>query len=498
MLHTMQALILAAGKSKRFKTNKTKLTETVCGQPLVLYQTKLLEELSIPTSIVVGHYRDSLEKVIRDAHGECVNFIEQKEPKGTGDAVRCTRAMWEKDNLLVMNGDVPLISAAIIKELFTTHISSGAMISLVVSHDNNPLNSYGRVMRNNGVITIIEAKDLTPDMQESCCINAGIYIFNRQFLERYIDEIPYNKLSSEYYLTDLINIAGAKHLPVNTVSAPFDQVRGINTLEELWAAEQVKRSEVIKYWMHNGVRFSIAQNVQIDIYVRIGAGTFIGSGVQLTGTTTVGENCHIGAFSLLNNTLLEKDVTIEPHSIIRDSTIGIGATIGPFAYVREHSKIGAHSVVGAFVETKRSVIGEYTKAKHLSYLGDATIGNQVNIGGGTIIANHNGIQKNRTVIKESAYIGANNSLVAPVTVGKNAYTAAGSTITQDVPADALAIARTRQVNKAHYASFLKNKGVVIPHNKKECARIHKNCKHRKESASVDTLKLTPPASSQES
>jgi bifunctional UDP-N-acetylglucosamine pyrophosphorylase / glucosamine-1-phosphate N-acetyltransferase len=498
MLHTMQALILAAGKSKRFKTNKTKLTETVCGQPLVLYQTKLLEELSIPTSIVIGHHRDSLEKVIKEAHGDRINFIEQKDPKGTGDAVRCTRSMWEKDNVLVMNGDVPLISAAIIKELFTTHIASGAMISLVVSHDNNTLNSYGRVMRNNGVVTIIEAKDLTSDMQESCCVNAGIYIFNRQFLERHIDEIPYNKLSSEYYLTDLINIAGAKHLSVNTVSAPFDQVRGINTLEELWAAEQIKRSELIKYWMHNGVRFSIAQNVQIDIYVRIGAGTFIGSGVQLTGTTTVGENCHIGAFSLLNNATLENEVTVEPHSVIRDSTIGISAVVGPFAYVREHSKIGAHSIIGAFVETKHSVIGEYTKAKHLSYLGDATIGNRVNIGGGTIVANHNGVQKNKTVIKESAYIGANNSLVAPVTVGKNAYTAAGSTITQDVPADALAIARARQVNKANYASLLKDKDFSIPHKKKECNRKHKNCKHKKESAYVGAVQLTPPVSSQES
>jgi bifunctional UDP-N-acetylglucosamine pyrophosphorylase/glucosamine-1-phosphate N-acetyltransferase len=454
MLSHIQAIILAAGRSQRFKTNKNKLIEPICGQSMILYQTKLLQSIGIPITVVIGHYKEKIKSVIVTEHGDSITFAEQHEQKGTGDALAASSLFWEKDNILIMNGDVPLITKDIIQELYTVHTNDNAAISFISSHDNNPYNSYGRVLKQNDRITIVEARDLVlqPD---DCCINAGIYIMKRSFLQKYISTLSCNNKNSEYYITDLVNIASSHNLPIRTITAPFDTVRGINTLEELWAAEQVKRSELIKYWMHNGVRFTIAQNIHIDLGVTIGSGSLIGSGVQLTGKTVIGNDCTIGAFSLLNNTTLADHVTIAPHSVIDDSILDTGVKVGPFAYLRNSNHIAHNAIIGSFVELKHTTIGEGSKAKHLSYLGDTTVGNNVNIGGGTITANHDGIKKNRTIIKDDAYVGAGNTLIAPLIIGKGAYTAAGSTLTETVPSFALAIARSRQINKDGYAKKLR-------------------------------------------
>jgi len=448
-MQKLQAIILAAGRATRFKSDRSKLSEKICGQEMILYLTQLLEHLNIPTTTIVGYQKESLQKSITDYHHNRINFITQKDQHGTGHALLCSRNHWNSEHILIMNGDIPLITNEIIETLYKKHIASKAVISFVTAHSSS--NSYGRVIQTNNSIKVIEARDFNGDIHEQCCINAGIYIATKNFLTHHIDAIKQTKTSKEFYITDLIDIASKRGLPVATTTAPFDQIRGINTFEELWAAEQIKRAELIKHWMNHGVRFSFAQNIHIDRAVSIGPGSFIGCGVQLLGDTKVGKNCTINAFSLLNNALLGNQVVIHSHSVIENTRIDAQAQVGPFAHIRENTHIKSSAIIGNFVETKNSTIGHHSKAKHLTYLGDAIIGSQVNIGAGTITCNYDGVKKEKITIEDKAFIGSNNSLVAPITIHKNAYTAAGSVITDDVPANALAIARMRQTNKDGYA-----------------------------------------------
>ncbi len=454
----IQGIILAAGKSTRFNANKTKLAERICGQKMILYSTKLLEELNIPTTVVVGYQKDRIKEIITKEHKNRVTFLTQDKQEGTGHALAITKDIWDKEHLLVMNGDVPLVTKDIIEQLYNKHKETNAALSFVIAHNPDPSNeSYGRIIKTDSGIKIVESKDFNGDTHEHCCVNAGIYIIAKKFLTQHIQSLENKNASKEFYITDLVKIASDKGLSVTTITAPFDCVRGINTYQELWAAEQVKRSELIKYWMDRGVRFSVAQNVHIDLHVSIGSGSYIGCGVHLLGNTTIGKNCKIHEFSSLQNTTLKDDVTIYAHCIIKDAQIETHAQIGPYAHVREETHIGSHAIIGNFVEIKKSTIGSHTKAKHLSYLGDATIGSHVNIGAGTITCNHNGTKKQKTIIEDHAYIGSNNSIVAPVTIHKQAYTGAGSVITKDVPENALAIGRARQINKEGYAKKLRDK-----------------------------------------
>lgn len=271
-------------------------------------------------------------------------------------------------------------------------------------------------------------------------------------MEKYCSELLPNNTKKELYLTDLIKIAGELGYAVETIAASFDHVRGINTLKELCAAEHIKRSELIYSWMERGVHFTSAQTAQIDLNSTIGAGTCIEAGVKITAGSRIGENCTIEAFSHIDNSLLANDVHVKPYSIIKDSTIGAHTSIGPFAHIRTNSCIGTESIIGNFVEVSQSTVANKTKIKHLSYIGNATIGSEVNIGAGTVICNYNGATKikSTTVIEDGALIGSNNSIIAPIIVAHHAMTAAGSTITNNVPEYALAIARARQVNKENH------------------------------------------------
>jgi len=461
MLNVVQAIILAAGKSRRFKTDRTKLIEPICGQPMILYQTKLLDHLGILTTLVVGYQKELVQESVIKEHENSISFIQQFEQKGTGDALKCTRHLWIRDHILIMNGDVPLVTETIIDELYTHHIDSGAPITFVISHDTYQVSEYGRVLKSGLTVRIIEAKNDDRKIQdEMCCINAGIYLFRKDFLIDFIDKIMPNELTGEYYITDLINIASDNNLLVQTVNVPFDRVRGVNTQEELWTAEQIKRAEIIKAWMLEGVRFMAPHNVYIDHSVIIGKGAVIGVGVHLLGKTEIGEYTTVGSFSIIINSIIGNKAIIKSHSVIEDSVFHQESLVGPFAYCHRDTILGSKSVIGAFVESKNSKLGDMTKAKHLSYLGDACIGSMVNIGGGTIIANHDGQDKHKTIINNNAYIGVNSSLVAPLTIEQDAFVAAGSTITENVPTGALAIARSRQINKPEYAYRLKNKKIL--------------------------------------
>jgi len=451
-----RAIVLAAGRSTRFKTKKSKLLFNICGRTMVLYPIKVLEELGIPMTVVLGYQAEEVKQDIETANVPNVSYIIQEEQLGTGHAVACTQKTWDRDNILIMNGDLPLLTKDLIEKLIQEHQDKDATITFLTSLVIDPA-GYGRVIQEDGKISIIEEKDCTPEQRFINCINAGIYLIKRDFLEKNISKLKRSTVSGELYLVDLVKMASDENHRVETISVPYDNVRGVNTLQELWGVEQIKRSEFIKLWMANGVRFELAQSIHIDIDVQIGAGSFIGTGVHLIGNTNVGEECSIGAFSILSNSVVGDNTTVHSHSVIQDSHIGSNVSVGPFARLRDNVTIGNDVEIGNFVEIKNTQIGDHARMKHLTYLGDAKLGKSVNVGAGTITCNYNGVEKHTTIIEDNAFIGSNNTLIAPVTVSTGAYTAGGSIITEDVPADSLAIGRAKQVNKIGYAKKLRDR-----------------------------------------
>lgn len=449
-----RAIVLAAGKSTRFKTKKSKLLFNICGRTMILYPVKILEELAIPMTVVLGYQAEHLRHEIAEAQVADVSYVIQEEQLGTGHAVACTQKTWDRDYILIMNGDLPLLNKELIENLIQEHQAKDATISFLTSLVIDPM-GYGRVVQEDGKISIVEEKDCTPEQRHINCINAGIYLIKREFLEQNINKLERSAATGELYLVDLIKVASDQGLRVHTVSVPFDNVRGVNTLQELWGVEQIKRSEFIKKWMNNGVRFELAQSIHIDIDVEIGSGSFIGTGVHLNGATKIGEECVIEAFSILTDSVVGDSTTVHSHSVVQGSSIGNNVFIGPFARLRDNAIVGNDVEIGNFVEIKNTHIGDHARMKHLTYLGDAQLGKSVNVGAGTITCNYDGMKKHSTIIEDGAFIGSNNTIIAPVTVGAGAYTAGGSTITEDVPADSLAIGRSKQVNKIGYAKKLR-------------------------------------------
>jgi len=457
MSHSVQALILAAGKSTRFKTETSKLSFPLCGQEMILYPIKLLDLMHIPTTVIIGHHKEVIQELITK-HAFPVTFVEQTEQRGTGHALLCSQPLWHAEHVLVMNGDMPLVNNDIIQTLIDQHMSAHAAITFVTAHNGDPsIKGYGRVVINQEKISIIEERNFIGDTTQHCCVNAGIYLIKRSFLEKIIPLLTPNELTHEIYITDLIKLASDAHERVETVSAPFDQIRGINTLRELWIAEQIKKSELINFWMSQGVRFLAPHNIHIDHDVTIGSDTVISAHVQLLSGTRIGKNCFVDAFSVLRQSTLHDQVIVHSHSVINQSTIHEKAQVGPFAHIRNHSSIGQEAVIGNFVEVTASTIGKKSKAKHLSYLGNSQVGASVNIGAGTITCNYNGIQKHTTTIQDNSFIGSNSSLVAPVTIGAGAIIGAGSVVTKDVPDDALSFTRPPQIIKEQYAPYLKER-----------------------------------------
>jgi bifunctional UDP-N-acetylglucosamine pyrophosphorylase/glucosamine-1-phosphate N-acetyltransferase len=450
------AVILAAGKSTRFKTKKSKLLFSICGRPMIMYSIKVLEDLGFSITLVLGHQADQIQALREIEPVKNLSFVIQKEQLGTAHAVACAADKWSLyDNILIMNGDMPLITKELIEEAIEKHLQSCAVLTFLSTLVLDPT-SYGRVVVLDGQYSVVEEKDCTFEQRQINKINAGIYVVNRKWLEENINRIQKSP-SGEYYLPDLILMASKQGVVVKEVPVAYDYVRGVNNMQELWTAEQIKRSEFIKYWMSEGVRFELAQSIHIEIDVKIGPGSFIGTGAHLLGKTEIGEGCFVGAFSIIENTKIGDETTIHSHSVIQDSEIGKNVHIGPFARLRHNVQIGNNVEVGNFVEIKNTQIGDNTKTKHLSYLGDAVIGSSVNIGAGTITCNYDGVNKYKTEIEDEAFIGSNNTLIAPLKIGKGAYTAGGSTISQDVPEGSLGIGRSRQENKIGYVQKLKSK-----------------------------------------
>lgn len=453
----LQAIVLAAGRSSRFNTSKTKLSFTLCGQELILYPIKLLAHFEINSLLVLGYQKEVVLEVLKK-HTYTLPYIEQIDQKGTGHALLQSKTHWTAEHILVMNGDMPLISEAIIQSLLDRHFEKNATLSLVIAHNSDPsVTGYGRVIQEKNRISIVEARDLVGDPSTHCCLNAGIYLFKRTFLERYLSAIHPHPFTGELFITDLIQKASDLGEPIEMVSAPFDSIRGVNTLHDLWITEQIKRADIIKTFMSQGVRFHAPQSVHIDLNVSIEPDTTIHQGVQLRSGTRIGRGCTIDAFSIISNSTLQEGVSIYPHSIISDSELQAYAKVGPFAHIHYSSTLAPESVVGNFVEVTRTTLGTKSKAKHLSYLGDTVTGSEVNIGAGTITCNYNGVSKHTTTIHNNALIGSNTALVAPIVIGPDTIIGAGSVITQDVPAESLALSRTTQITKEYYAPKLKEK-----------------------------------------
>jgi bifunctional UDP-N-acetylglucosamine pyrophosphorylase/glucosamine-1-phosphate N-acetyltransferase len=473
---SLQAVVLAAGRATRFKTAKSKQLFMLCGQPMILYPLSMLERLKVPITLVLGYQAEKIRGAIEKAGISGVTSILQPEVRGTGDAVLCSRQTWDADNILILNGDLPLLTSTTVTQLYEKRRKANATISFLTMHAFDPT-GYGRVIQNDTLWRIVEEKECTNEQRKVNHVNSGVYLIRRCFLDDAIQQLKANSITGEIHLPDLIYLACKAGLTVRPISVPFDVVRGVNTLQDLWEVEQIKRAELIKNYMAQGVRFVLPQTVHIDASVTISEDSCIGAGVQLLQNTHIGKNCHIDAYSVISNSKIGDNTRIYSHSVIHDSNLGSSVQVGPFARLRENVELKDRAVIGNFVEVKKSTIGVGTKAKHLSYLGNATVGPSVNIGAGTITCNHDGVRRHETVIEENAYIGSNTILVAPMKVGKGAYTAAGSIITNKVESNDLAIARARQVNKRGYALKLRDRA-----QKEAKAASEKSCEKEDDSS----------------
>jgi bifunctional UDP-N-acetylglucosamine pyrophosphorylase/glucosamine-1-phosphate N-acetyltransferase len=412
--------------------------------------------------VVVGHQADRVEAA---AAPTGVRFVLQPQQLGTGHALQCVQK-WFTDNnvtppenLLVLSGDVPLIRPETIAELRDMHLREQAAMTILTAIPDDPT-GYGRVLRkqdgSDDVAGIVEQKSLSEDMlatpERLHEINSGIYAFNTAKLFERLGQLENSNSSGEFYLTDvaamLVNdCERVIAIPVDSI----DEVLGANTIAEMMHLDAALRERTADKLMAQGVTIFRPETVTIDAEVEVAADTIIEPFTQLLGKTKIGPYCLIRSYSVIENCVVGEGVLIRNGSILADSVIGDGAQLGPYCHIRPDSHIGAHAHVGNFVETKKTILGEDSKANHLAYLGDAVIGTGTNIGAGVITCNYDGVNKHRTTIGNGVFVGSDSTLVAPLTVESGAYIAAGSSITEDVPADALALGRARQVTKPEWA-----------------------------------------------
>src|SRR5471030_968354 len=442
----IHVVILAAGKGTRMKSTRPKVLHRVAGQPLIEYVLASAAALHPrSTTIVVGHQAEMLKSAL--AGHQSLKFVVQEPQLGTAHALMTTEAaMAGQTGLLVLlSGDVPLLTAQTLKTLVDRHQTAGAAATVVTAVVADP-HGYGRIVRTGEQIArIVEEKDATPAEQAIREINSGIYAFALDGLFDAVRSIASGNAKHEYYLPDLIAIYRTRGSIVETVtSSNPDEIRGINSRLELAAVSRIVRDQKNDALMGSGVTIEDPATTYVDGGVTIGADTILHPGVSLEGCTAIGAGCEIHSGARIVDSQIGDRVTILNHCVITNATIADEASVGPFAHLRNHADIRAKAKVGNFVELKKTVFGAGSKASHLTYLGDATIGEKVNIGAGTITCNYDGVKKHQTVIEDGAFVGSDSQLIAPVTIGKGAYVGSGSTIRENVPACALAISAGKQ------------------------------------------------------
>ncbi|MBV8517733.1 MAG: bifunctional UDP-N-acetylglucosamine diphosphorylase/glucosamine-1-phosphate N-acetyltransferase GlmU [Acidobacteria bacterium] len=447
MNENLEVIILAAGLGTRMKSKTIKILHRAAGRPIVDYVLDLAAELTQRRPVmVVGHQRDAVQQSV----GDRARYAVQEEQLGTGHAVLQAAALVEADGIdgkriLVLSGDVPLTRAETLRRLLDEHARAGNALTLLTMKPDDPA-MYGRIVRDDAgaVQRIVEAKDASDDEKRIGEVNAGIYVFDGEHLFDNLRNLKTDNAQKEYYLTDLLQVLRERGHRVGAVVAEPIEALGVNSRSELAQVESEIQRRVIAKLMSDGVTFRNPATVVIDSTVRIGADTVVYPFVTLEGTTTIGEGCVIDPGVHLMNVRVGDNVHLKTGTVADDAVIEDDANVGPYAHLRPGSHLGKHVKVGNFVETKKAVFGDGAKASHLSYIGDAEVGADVNIGAGTITCNYDGVHKHKTIIEDGAFIGSDTQLVAPVRVGRGAYVGAGSTITKDVPAESLALSRTPQ------------------------------------------------------
>ena len=451
-METITALILAAGEGKRMKSKYSKLTHKVCGKAMIEWVCRSAEDAGVNESVaVVGHKAEQVKECL----GDRVKYILQEKQLGTGHAVmQADKYIGNSSGyVLVLYGDTPLITSKTISETINFHKTSGSKATVITAELADP-SGYGRVLRDSSgnVSRIVEHRDASEQERAVREINSGMYLFSAKELAEALKEIKNDNDQGEYYLTDTLEILIKKGFKVSAYKiADPDEVMGVNDRLQLHQASEVLRKRILKKLMLAGVTIIDAASTYIEDEVVIGIDTIIYPGTIMEGKSVIGEDCVIGPNSRLVSSKIGNGVKFN-NSIVLESTIGDEAQIGPFAYIRPDSRIEDKVKIGDFVEIKKSVIGKKTKIPHLTYIGDAEVGENTNVACGVVTVNYDGKKKSKTIIGSNAFVGCNVNLVAPVTVQDNSYIAAGSTITEEVPENSLAIARCRQVIKEDWVN----------------------------------------------
>jgi bifunctional UDP-N-acetylglucosamine pyrophosphorylase/glucosamine-1-phosphate N-acetyltransferase len=450
--HDLAVIVMAAGQGKRMKSALPKVLHPVGGRPMVEYPLRAAEALAASrVVVVVGHGGDTVAEFV----GGRALIARQDPPRGTGDAVRCALARIPEfaGTVVVLSGDTPLVRPETVQRLLTRHRDAGATVTLATMRLDNPA-GYGRVLlgAEGRVTTVVEERDATHDQRAIRDVNAGLYALDAEYLRGALDALKPDNAQGEYYLPDVIGRAVEAGLGVRAEPVDPEEVLGVNTRAELARVESAMRERIRRRWMDEGVTLLDPARIWIDDAVVIGADTVIAPGAWLEGETVVGSGCRIGPSSRITHSRLGNGVTVKDGCVIDEAVIEDHVSIGPFAHLRPGTVLRRDARVGNFVELKMADLGVGSKANHLSYLGDTVIGAGVNIGAGTITCNYDGVKKSRTVIEDNVFVGSDSQFVAPVTVGKGAIVAAGTTVTENVPPDALVIGRARQLVKKGWAA----------------------------------------------
>ncbi|NYF52700.1 bifunctional UDP-N-acetylglucosamine diphosphorylase/glucosamine-1-phosphate N-acetyltransferase GlmU [Tunturiibacter gelidoferens] len=456
--------IMAAGKGTRLKSKHPKVLHEIGGRALLLHVIAAAETVVRADHIfcIIGHESDRVRTAVA-ATG--VQFVLQPEQRGTGHALQMLKADFElsgrpiPQHLLVLSGDVPLIRPETIAAVRDTHLREHAAMTILTAVPADPT-GYGRVLRASAdkpeVTAIVEQKSLRSDQLSAPEINSGIYCFETAALFARINALTTNNTHGEFYLTDIAAMLVAEGKRVVAIKADsVDEVLGANTIAEMMHLDAAMRLSTAHRLMAQGVTIFRPETCVIDAHVTVGPDTIIEPYVQLLGNTHIGSDSRIRSYSVIQNSRLGDNVLVRNGCILDTSEVANNAILGPYAHLRPESRIGEAAHIGNFVETKKTIIGRGSKANHLSYLGDAVIGDGVNIGAGAITCNYDGVHKHPTIIGDGAFIGSDSTLVAPVTIGAGSYIAAGSSITEEVPEGALALGRSRQTTKPGWVAARK-------------------------------------------
>lgn len=451
----LTAIVLAAGQGTRMKSGLSKALQPMCGKPLLEFVVDAaLEAGADEAVVVVGHQREAVTEQLARAFGERVRTAVQDVQRGTGHAVQCALAALNSGthSVLILCGDTPLLRALDLRALVSARDVGNLELAMLTCRVADPT-GYGRVLREAGrIIGIREHRDATEEERRNDEINPGVFCSRLDFLRGALANLSPNNEQGELYLTDIVT-AAAKVSEVRGVAAPSETLAGVNDRAQLAAAEEAMHVRIADRWRREGV--TIRSGVKIDAGVVLECDATLEHGVVLRGKTHIGARAFIDVGCVLEDVLVGAGAKLLPYSVCSRSTLGEAARVGPFSHVRPDTAIGPEAHVGNFVETKNTVLHRGAKANHLAYLGDGEIGEGANVGAGTIFCNYDGFQKHKTTIGPRAFIGSDSQLVAPVTVGEGAYVATGTTVTKDVPADALALSRTHQENKLGYAARLR-------------------------------------------